>query len=149
MHWTTGQLCMRSHCEEYCLEACCIAIQISEGLGYSNFALHSVCRRCKPHESMAFVWTDSWGSKFYYVITSLANTILLVIMTWAISKKMALFWDILSTQKAKFQIWYLSEFLVVLWPKYVTLNKTTLGMHKKGQTKIFVKIPIGLCAQIW
>ena len=37
----------------------------------------------------------------------------------------------LSTQEAKFQIWYLSEFLVVLWPKYVTLNKTTLGVHKK------------------
>ena len=68
---------------------------------------------------------------------------------WAISKKMALFWDILSTQKAKFQIWYLSEFLVVLWPKYVVINKTTLGIHKNGQIKIFVKIPIGLCAQIW
>ena len=67
----------------------------------------------------------------------------------AISKKMALFWDILSTQKAKFQIWYLSEFLVVLWPKYVVINKTTLGIHKNGQIKIFVKIPIGLCAQIW
>ena len=40
----------------------------------------------------------------------------------AISKKMALFWDILSTQEAKFQIWYLSEFLVVLWPKYVILK---------------------------
>ena len=70
-------------------------------------------------------------------------------MRWAISKKMALFWDILSTQKAKFQIWYLSEFLVVLWPKYVVINKTTLGIHKNGQIKIFVKIPIGLCAQIW
>ena len=69
-------------------------------------------------------------------------------MTWAISKKMALFWDILSTQKAKFQIWYLSEFFVVLWPKYIILNKTTLGIHKKGQTKNFVKISIGLCAQI-
>ena len=61
---------------------------------------------------------------------------------------MALFWDILSTQEAKFQIWYLSEFLVVLWPKYVTLNKTTLRIHKKGQTNFFVKISIGLCAQI-
>ena len=63
-------------------------------------------------------------------------------------KKMALFLDILSTQEAKFQIWYLSEFLVVLWSKYVTLNKTTLGIHK-GQTKFFVKISIGLCVQIW
>ena len=65
-------------------------------------------------------------------------------------KKMAPFWDILSTQEAKFQIWYLSEFLVVLWPKYVTLNKTTPGIHKKGHTTIFVKISIGfrLCAQI-
>ena len=59
---------------------------------------------------------------------------------------MALFWDILFTQKAKFQIWYLSEFLVVLWPKYVVINKTTLGIHKNGQIKISVKIPIGLCA---
>ena len=67
---------------------------------------------------------------------------------WAISKKMALFWDILSTQKAKFQIWYLSEFLVVLWHKYVEINKTALGIHKYGQIKFFVKIPIGLCAQI-
>ena len=66
-----------------------------------------------------------------------------------LKKKMALFWDILSNQEAKFQIWYLSEFLIVLWPKYVTLNKTTLRIHKKGQTKFFVKISIGLCAQIW
>ena len=64
-------------------------------------------------------------------------------------KKMALFWDILSTQKAKFQIWYLSEFLVVLWPKYVVMNKTTLRIYKNGQIKMFVKIPIGLCVQIW
>ena len=55
---------------------------------------------------------------------------------------MALFWDILSTQKAKFQIWYLSEFLVVLWPKYVVINKTTLGIHKNGQINIFVKSPL-------
>ena len=61
---------------------------------------------------------------------------------------MALFWDILSTQEVKFQIGYLSEFLVVLLPKYVTLNKTTLGIRKKGQIKIFVKISIELCAQI-
>ena len=54
---------------------------------------------------------------------------------------MVLFGDILSTQEAKFQIWYLSEFLVVLWPKYVTLNKTNLGIHKKGQTKNFCKNP--------
>ena len=64
----------------------------------------------------------------------------------AISKKMALFWDLLSTQKAKFQIWYLSEFLVVLWPKYVVINKTTLGILKNGQIKFFVKISNGLCA---
>ena len=73
----------------------------------------------------------------------------IIIIIKAIStKKMALFWDILFTQEAEFQIWYLSEFLVVLWPKYVTLNKTTLGTHKKGQKRFLVKIPIGLCAQI-
>ena len=56
-------------------------------------------------------------------------------------KKIALFWDILSTQEAKFQIWYLSEFLVVLWPKYIILNKTTLGIHKNGQIIFFCKNP--------
>ena len=62
---------------------------------------------------------------------------------------MALFGDILSTQEAKFQIWYLSEFLDVLWPKYVTLNKNNSQNTQKGKTKNFVKIPIALCAQIW
>ena len=52
---------------------------------------------------------------------------------------MALFWDILSNQEAKFQIWYLNEFLVVLWPKYATLNKTTLGIVKKRPNKNFCK----------
>ena len=35
--------------------------------------------------------------------------------------------------------WYLNEFLVVLFPKYVTLNQTTLRIHKKGQTNFFCK----------
>ena len=85
---------------------------------------------------------------FYYSWVSCVHTYSFITNALAISKKLALFWDILSTQKAKFQIWYLSEFLVVLWPKYVVINKTTLGIHKNGQIKIFVKIPIGLCAQI-
>ena len=49
-----------------------------------------------------------------------SNSIFFFPFLWTIFLKMAFFWDILSTQKAKFQIWYLSEFLVVLWPKYVT-----------------------------
>ena len=44
--------------------------------------------------------------------------------------------------------WYLSEFLVVLWPKYVILNKKTLEIHEKGQTNFFFKFSIGLCVQI-
>ena len=41
--------------------------------------------------------------------------------------------------RPKFQIWYLSEFLVVLWPKYVILKKTTPRIHKKRPNKIFCK----------
>ena len=33
-----------------------------------------VCRRCQPCEFLGFVWTDCWGSKSNYVITSPANT---------------------------------------------------------------------------
>ena len=43
-------------------------------------------------------------------------------MIWAISKKMALFWDILSTQKAKFQIWYLKAHLLIFLPNKIRLN---------------------------
>ena len=40
---------------------------------YSNFAVYIVCRRYKPCEFLWFVWTDCWGNKSYYVITSPAN----------------------------------------------------------------------------
>ena len=45
-------------------------------IGYeasSNFAAYIVCRRYKPCEFPRFVWTDCWGNKSYYVITSPAN----------------------------------------------------------------------------
>ena len=32
-----------------------------------------VCQRFKPCEFLGFVWTDCWGDKSYYVITSPAN----------------------------------------------------------------------------
>ena len=67
-------------------------------------------------------------------------------------KNMALNLDTLSTQKAKILIQYFSEFLVVLWPKYVTLYQTerlsrNTKKKKKGHT-IFFEISIGLCVQI-
>ena len=40
---------------------------------HSNFASYIVCRRYKPCEFLGFVWTDYWGNKSYYVITSSAN----------------------------------------------------------------------------
>ena len=40
---------------------------------HSNFAAFIVCRRYKPCEFPGFVWTDCWGNKSYYVITSPAN----------------------------------------------------------------------------
>ena len=42
---------------------------------HSNFAAHIVCWHCKPCEFPGFVWTDCWGNKSYYVITSPANTV--------------------------------------------------------------------------
>ena len=41
---------------------------------HSNFAAYIVCRRFKPCEFLWFVWTDCWGNKSYYVITSPANS---------------------------------------------------------------------------
>ena len=40
---------------------------------HSNFAAFIVCQRYKPCGFPGFVWTDCWGNKSYYVITSLAN----------------------------------------------------------------------------
>ena len=40
---------------------------------HSNFAAYIVCRRYKPCEFLRFVWTDYWGNKSNYVITSPAN----------------------------------------------------------------------------
>ena len=41
---------------------------------HSNFAAYIVCLRYKPCEFPGFVWTDCWGNKSYYVITSPANS---------------------------------------------------------------------------
>ena len=41
---------------------------------HSNFAAYVVCRRYKPCEFLGFVWTDCWGNKSYYIITSPANS---------------------------------------------------------------------------
>ena len=40
---------------------------------HSNFAAYIVYRRYKPCEFLEFVWTDCWGNKSSYVITSPAN----------------------------------------------------------------------------
>ena len=40
---------------------------------HSNFAAYIVYRRYKPCEFLEFVWTDCWGNKSNYVITSPAN----------------------------------------------------------------------------
>ena len=54
---------------------------------HSNFAAYIVCRRYKPCEFPGFVWTDCWGNKSYYVITSPANNCLLFSTAfWMISK---------------------------------------------------------------
>ena len=41
---------------------------------HSNFAAYIVYRRYKPCEFLEFVWTDCWGNKSNYVITSPANS---------------------------------------------------------------------------
>ena len=40
---------------------------------HSNFAAYIVCRRYKPCEFLGLVWTDCWGNKSDYDITSPAN----------------------------------------------------------------------------
>ena len=41
---------------------------------HSNFAAYIVCRRYKPCEFLGLVWTDCWGNKSDYDITSPANS---------------------------------------------------------------------------
>ena len=42
-------------------------------LFHSNFAAYIVCRRYKLCEFLEFVWTNCWGNKSIYAITSLAT----------------------------------------------------------------------------
>ena len=41
---------------------------------HSNFAAYIVCRRYKPCEFLGLVWTNCWGNKSDYNITSPANS---------------------------------------------------------------------------
>ena len=50
-------------------------------LFHSNFAAFNVCQRYESCGFPGFVWTDCWGNKSYYVITSPANSS--QISTWA------------------------------------------------------------------
>ena len=42
---------------------------------HSNFAMYTVCRCFRLCKSLAFIWTNWWGSWSYYAITSQANSI--------------------------------------------------------------------------
>ena len=50
---------------------------------HSNFAAYIVCRRYKPCEFLGFVWTNCWGKKSNYVITSPAN----INRSWVVANK--------------------------------------------------------------
>ena len=52
-----------------------IVCEVKYTVFHSNFAAYIVCRRYKPCGFLGLVWTDCWGNKFNYVITSPANTL--------------------------------------------------------------------------
>ena len=64
-------------------------------------------------------------------------------------KKRLFFWTFCPPKRQNFKFDNLSEFLVVLRPKYDIFNKTTLEIHEKGQTKFFVKFSCWIvCANL-
>ena len=65
VEWKTA--CMASQTTNYCVWSHVYAVF------HSNFAACIVCRLYKPCEFLEFVWTDYWGNKSNYVITSPAN----------------------------------------------------------------------------
>ena len=50
-----------------------IVFEVMHVVFHSNFAAYIVCRHYKPCGFFRFVWTDYWGNKFDYVISSPAN----------------------------------------------------------------------------
>ena len=75
---------------------------------HSNFAAYIVCRRYKPCEFPGFVWTDRWGNKSYYVITSPANirssapaVNIYSISVFAVSYKMRVYCDAVQRTMTK------------------------------------------------
>ena len=64
---------MASQTRSYCLWSHFLFFICSLSVFHTNFAPFIVCQRCKPCEFLGFVWTDCWGNKSNYVITSPAN----------------------------------------------------------------------------
>ena len=50
-----------------------IVCEVMYAVFHSNFAAYIVCRRYKPCGFLGLAWTNCWGNKSNYVITSPAN----------------------------------------------------------------------------
>ena len=71
-HNKRGKVWMKNNIHGFTADNC-LSVKPCMFVFYSNFAAYIVCRRHKPCEFLWFVWTDCWGNKSYYIITSPAN----------------------------------------------------------------------------
>ena len=74
---------------------------------HSNFAAFIVCRRYKPCGFLGFVWTDCWGNKSYYVITSPAKS--------NSNVNQLLLYDVI-TLPVNFKQWFVTKKAWISWP---------------------------------
>ena len=67
---------------------------------HSNFAACIVCRRYKPCEFLGLVWTDCWGNKSDYDITSPANYCTELLRIWHKSACLHRLWHATFVRKS-------------------------------------------------
>ena len=71
----TRQSLMKNNIHDFTARQTVIGCEAMYVVFHSNFAASIVCQCYKPCGFPGFVWTDCWGNKSYYVITSPANTL--------------------------------------------------------------------------
>ena len=74
VHNTRGKVWMKQHKKHGFTDNNLLAVKPWLVCCFSNFPACIVCRCYKPCEFLWFVWTDCWGNKSNYVITSPANS---------------------------------------------------------------------------
>ena len=82
---------------------------------HSNFAAYIVCWSYERCEFFGLVWTDYWGNKSYYVITSPANTHTGMVSLWCGSWRFFFFFFFFPQVRSLWKLFWQYTVMIFLW----------------------------------